>query len=304
VPAQAQDYPTKPVRIITQGAAGSAPDVIARIVGDALSRLWGQQVLIVGRSGPAGAPAARAAASAPADGYTLYMPAASAFIIMPEMFPDLPFNLERDFVRVGFIGEQPMIIAAAPSLGVKTLPELVALTKQRPGQTFYAANARGTLAHLTAERFRAETGADLTHVPYPGFAAGLQDLIGGRIQVIVEGMSALHGAIQGGNVKALAVASAKRLPDLRDLPTVAERLPGFTATGWFALLAPAGTPQAVVDKVNADLNTILAQPDVQKRFHVLGMLMRPMTPQQTTDFIRSERNTWRPMVRQIGFSKR
>jgi len=258
-------------------------------------------VLILNHTGAGGSAAARVAAGAGADGYTLYMPATSAFIVMPEIFPNLPFNLDRDFVRIGFVGEQPMIIAAAPALGVKTLPELIALSKQRPGQTFYAANARGTLPHLTGERFRSEAGADLTFVPYPGAAAGLQDLIGGRIHVIVEGTSALSGAMQGGIVRALAVASTKRLADLPDLPTVGETLPGFTAMGWFPLLAPTGTPPAIVDKVNADLRTVLAQPELQKRFRDLGTFVRPMSPDEVTAFIRNEQNVWRPVVRQIGF---
>jgi tripartite-type tricarboxylate transporter receptor subunit TctC len=303
-PAQAEPYPTKPVKLITQGAAGSGPDVIARIVGDALSRHWRQQVLVLNHSGAGGSAAARVAAAATADGYTLYMPATSAFIVMPEMFPNLPFNLDRDFVRIGFVGEQPMIIAAAPSLGVNSLRELIALSHKNPGQTFYAANARGTLPHLTAERFRTESGADLTYVPYPGAAAGLQDLIGGRIQVIVEGTSALSGAMQGGTIKPLAVAGTRRLPDRPDLPTVSETIPGFTAMGWFVLLAPAGTPDAIVTQVNKDLSVVLAQADVQKRFGELMTFARPMSPAEVTDFIRNEQKTWRPVVRQIGFGKK
>jgi tripartite-type tricarboxylate transporter receptor subunit TctC len=181
---------------------------------------------------------------------------------------------------------------------------LVALSKQRPGQTFYAANARGTLPHLTAERFRTESGADLTYVPYPGAAAGLQDLIGGRIQVIVEGTSALSGAMQGGTIKPLGVAGTRRLPDRPDLPTVSETIPGFTAMGWFVLLAPVGTSPAIVAQVNKDLGIILAQPDVQKRFGDLRTFARPMTPAEVTDFIRKEQKTWRPVVRQIGFGKK
>jgi tripartite-type tricarboxylate transporter receptor subunit TctC len=301
--AGAETFPARPVKLITQGAPGSGPDVIARIVGDAFSRLWGQQVVVLAQPGAGGSAAARVAAAAPADGYTLYMPATSAFIIMPEMLPNLPFNLGRDFVRIGFVGEQPMIVAAAPSLGVKTLPELIALSKQRPGQTFYSANARGSLPHLTAERLRSESGVDLTYVPYPGAAAGLQDVIGGRIQVIVEGPSALFGAMQGGQVRAVAVASTSRLADLPDLPTVAETVPGFTAMGWFPLLAPTGTPQPIVDKVNADLRTILAQPELQKRFRDLGTFVRPMSPDEVTAFISNEQKVWRPVVRQIGFGR-
>jgi tripartite-type tricarboxylate transporter receptor subunit TctC len=168
---QAQEYPAKPVKLITQGAAASGPDVIARIVVDQLGRLWGQQVVILNHPGAGGSVAARQAASAAADGYTLYMPATSAFIVMPEMFPNLPFDLDRDFVRIGFVAEQPMVIAVAPSLGVNSLQDLIALAKRRPGEILYAANARGTLPHLTAERLRSESGIDLRFIPYAGAAA-------------------------------------------------------------------------------------------------------------------------------------
>jgi tripartite-type tricarboxylate transporter receptor subunit TctC len=181
---QAQEYPAKPVKLITQGAAASGPDVIARIVVDQLGRLWGQQVIILNYPG--------------AGGYTLYMPATSAFVVMPEMFPNLPFDLDRDFVPIGFVAEQPMVIAVAPSLGVNSLQDLIELAKKRPEEILYAANARGTLPHLTAERFRSQSGIDLRFIPYAGAAAGLQDLVGGRISMIVESLGPLLGAIQGG----------------------------------------------------------------------------------------------------------
>ena len=204
----------------------------------------GQQAVIINATGAGGSTAARQAAMAPADGYTIYMPAASAFIVMPEMFPSLPFDLMREIVRIGFVAEQPFVIAASSSLGISSLPELVELSKKRPGQLNYAANARGTLPHLTAERVRTQTGADLTYIPYPGAAAGLQDLAGGRISVIVEGLGPLMGAIQGNAIRPIAVSSLRRLTNFPDWATVAETISGFIATGWFALMAPAGTPES------------------------------------------------------------
>jgi tripartite-type tricarboxylate transporter receptor subunit TctC len=298
--AQAQDYPAKPVKIVTQGAAGSGPDVIARILADHLGRLWAQQVVVLPHPGAAGSTAARVAAGAVADGYTLYMPATSAFVVMPEMLPNLPFDLGRDFVPIGFVGEQPMVIAVAPALGIKSLSELAAPRKERPGEILYAANNRGSLPHLTAERLRKETGADLTFIPYPGVAAGLQDLVGGRISLIVESVGPLYGAIQGGSIKPLAVASHKRLPNLPDLPTVAETVPGFAAMGWFPLMAPRGTPEAIIRKVNRDLETVLRQPELRQRFQDLGTFTRPMLSAEVTEFIRGEQQLWRPVVRQIG----
>jgi tripartite-type tricarboxylate transporter receptor subunit TctC len=301
--AQAQDYPTNPVKLVTQGAPGSGPDVIARIVADHLGRLWGQQVLVLSHPGAAGSAAARVAAAAAPDGSTLYMPATSAFVVMPEMLPNLPFDLERDFVRIGFIGEQPMVFAVAPALAINSLPDLIARAKAKPGEILYAANLRGSLPHLSVELFRRRTGIDLAFVPYPGAAGGLQDIMGGRIAMIAESLPPLAGAIQAGSIKPLAVASAKRLPNFPDLPTVAETSPGFAAMGWFVLLAPAGTPEAIVRKVNRDLAKVLEQPEFQKRFQDLGTFVRPMSPTETTEFIRSEQQLWRPLVRQLGTSQ-
>src|SRR5262249_37327712 len=185
--SEAQEYPTRPVKLITQGAAGSGPDVVARIVFDQLGRLWGQQVVVINAPGAGGSTAARQAVSAPTDGYTLYMPAASAFIVMPEMFPTLPFDITPDFARIGFVAQRPLVMAVSPSLGSHLWAEVIWLSKKKAGEINYAANSRGTLSHLAAERFRAATGADLTFIPCPGAAAGMQDVVGGRVSMIVEG---------------------------------------------------------------------------------------------------------------------
>ena len=302
-PAVATDYPAKPVRIITQGAAGSGPDVITRIVAEHLGRRWGQQVLILNHPGGGGVVAGRAAATAEADGYTLYVATITTFVIMPEIQRTLPFDLERDFAKIGFVAETPMMIAVSPSLGVRSLPDLIARAKSRPGELFYAANNRGSLPHLTAEMFRARTGADLTFVPYQGAAAGLQDLIGGRIAMIVESVGALSGPAQAGSITPLAVASAARLPNLPDLPTVAEAVPGFVAMGWVVLLAPSRTPEPIVRKVNEDLNAVLVGPELRQKLQDLGAFVRTMSPSETADFIRNEQRAWKPLVMQIGLTQ-
>ena len=301
--AGASDYPAKPVKVITQGAAGSGPDVITRILAEHLGRRWRQQVLILNHAGGGGVVAGRAAATAEADGYTLYVPTITTFVIMPEIQRALPFDLERDFAPIGFVAETPMMIAAAPSLGVRSLPELIALSRRRPGELFYAANNRGSLPHLTAELLRARTGADLTFVPYQGAAAGLQDLMGGRVAVIVESVGALAGPAQAGSIIPLAVASPARLPHLPDLPTVAETVPGFSGMGWFVLMAPSATPEAIVRKVNADLNAVLAEASLRQKLQELGAFVRAMSPAETADFIRAEQQAWRPLVRQVGLTQ-
>jgi tripartite-type tricarboxylate transporter receptor subunit TctC len=300
--AEAADYPVRPVKIITQGAAGSGPDVIARIVADHLARAWAKQVLIVNQPGGGGVLAAQTGAAAEPDGYTLYLPTITTFVIMPEIQAKLPFDLDRDFVPVGFVAETPMMFAVAPSLGVNSLAELTAFARKQPGDMFYAANNRGSLPHLTGELLRSRSGIPLTFVPYQGAAAGLQDLIGGRISMIVESVGALTGAARGGSVKPIAVASAQRVPSFPDVPTVSETLPGFEALGWFVLMAPARTPEALVRKVNDDLNRILARPELEQKFQELGAFVRQMSPAQTAEFIRKEQQAWRPLVRQIGLA--
>jgi tripartite-type tricarboxylate transporter receptor subunit TctC len=276
--------------------------VIARLVAEELALRWRQQVLIVNQPGGGGVMAARAASAAEADGYTLYIPTVTSFVIMPEVQRKLPFDMMRDFTHIGFVAETPMMIAVSPALGATTLETFVELSRKRPGTLFYAANNRGSFPHLTGELFRARTSGDVTFVPYAGAAAGLQDLMGGRIAMIVESVGALTGAVEGGSVKPLAVASERRLPNLPNLPTVAETVPGFRAIGWFVLSAPARVPADIVRKVNADLNKVVAQPEFTKRLLALGAYARPMAPDDTTALIRNEERLWRPLVRGMGLA--
>lgn len=300
-PANAESYPTRPVMLLSPIAAGSGPDVIARIVADRLTQAWGQQVLVVNRPGGGGVIAAQAAAVAPSDGHTLYMPIASTFVVLPVTQAKMPLDLARDLVPIGVLGEQPMAIAVNPALGINTLAELIARAKARPGEMLFGAG-RGTLPHLTGEMLRRRAGLDLAYIPYPVNTRAMQDAIGGTIHVFIESMAALSGPIQGGSLKALAVAASNRLPDFPDLPTVEEAVPGigiFQARGWFALMAPARTPDAVVQKINRDLRIVLGEPEVKRKLAVLGTYPRPMSPLETAAFIRSEQELWRPVVKQL-----
>ena len=298
-PAQAETYPSKPVKIVMATAAGSAPDVIARIVTDRLAQVWGKQVLILNRPGAGGLLAAQAVVSAEPDGYTLYLPSASSLVVLPET-QKLPFDLGKDVVPIGIIGTQPFVIAVVPALGVNTLAELIALAKKRPGEIMYAGNFRGSLPNLTGELFRSRAGIDLTFVPYAGSAQAFQDVLAGRVPVVVEGLAALVGAVQTGVLKALAVTSLQRLANMPDVPTVAETIPGFEANGWFTLMAPAGTPAAIVRQASDDLRAVLAKPEVRERFETLGTYARPASAADTAAFIRGEQELWRPFVRQVG----
>lgn len=298
--AQAEAFPAQPVKIIIQAAIGNGPDIAARIFADRFSELWGQQVLVVNRPGAGGMMAAQAAASARPDGYTLYVPGASTFLVLPVTHPKLPFDLTRDFRTIGLLYEAPIIIAVAPSLGVTSLPELLDHVRQRASGMFFAASSPGTLPHLTGELFRRRAALALTYVPYPGTTQALQDIMGGRVAIIVDGLGALSEAIRIGAVRPLAITSPTRLPHLPDLPTVSETLPEFITQGWFPVLAPAGTPEPVVRKLSADLQRILAQPGLRDRLALLGATLRPMDPPQVAEFIEAERARWKPLVDEVA----
>lgn len=300
VTAQAQSWPSRPVKVIMATAAGSAPDVIARIVTDRLSQLWGQQVLILNRPGAGGLIALQALAAAERDGHTLYMPSSSSLVVLPVTNSNLPLNIERDLVPIGLVGEQPFAIVAGNSLGVSTLAEFIALAKKKPGELTYAANFRGSLPNMTAEWFADRAGIKMTFVPYPGAPQGLQDVMGGRLSGMVEGLAVFVSPMESKSVKPLGITSPKRLPNYPDLPAVNETVPGFDSRGWFAVLAFAGTPDDVVRKVNADLRTVLDIPEVRQRFETLATYVRHLSPAETGKFIRDEQEAWRPVVKKVG----
>ena len=299
--ANAPDYPNKPVRIITHSAPGGAPDALLRIIGDGLSKIWGQQVVVLNNPGAGGAVAARAASGATADGYTLYMPASSAFVTLSGVQANLPLNVPKDFVPVGFMGEQPFFFCVPPSLGVNTLPEFIALAKSKPGEITYAATGRGTLSHLAGEALQEKAGIKLLMVPYlGGTAQSLNDVITGRVSMVIDGYSAMAGSLEGGNIKALAVGSTRRLPEFPNVPAVAELIPGFNSRGWLALVAPLGTPEAFVRKLNADLRTAVTDPTTKGKLLATGNYAIPMTPPELLDFILAEQQMWKPTLENIA----
>lgn len=300
LPASAQEpYPAKPVQVIIPAAAGNSPDVAARLVADRLTQLWKQQVLIINRPGAGGLIAAQAASQAEKSGYTLYMTQASTYTVLPIAQQNLPFDLHRDFTPISLVGVQPIAVAVAPSLGPKTLPELIALIRATPGGMLFAASNRGGQSHLTGELFRARTGLDLTFVHAAGAASSLNDVTTGRIPIMFEGLAGIGGAVKGGLLTPLAVASEKRLDNYPDIPTVSETLSDFVSKGWLALMAPAGTPDSIIQKVNADLRTVLAQPELIEKFAAIGTYPQPLSPAETARFIRAEQDLWWPIVRQV-----
>jgi len=296
-PTQADDYPTKPIRIISDSAPGSAVDVTFRIVMDRLGKQLGQQIVAVAQPGASGAIAAHAAADAVPDGYTMFAPAISLFITLPGKAPNLPLILPRDFLPVGSLIDQPMFICAGAKTGISTLPELIARAKAQPGQISFAATGIGRITHLTGLLLQTRAGIKLQVVPYTGGpAAALTDVIGGRVPLIIEGYSGLAGAIQAHTLNVLAVASRRRLSDFPDLPTVAETLPGFAAGGWQGIVAPLGTPAADIAKINAALKTVLAEPDLAKQLAQRGAYVDAMTPPEVNEFVNSQQAQWTPVL--------
>jgi tripartite-type tricarboxylate transporter receptor subunit TctC len=302
VMAQAEEFPTRPVKIIVQTAAGSSLDVMARLVAERLSQIWGQQAIVVNQAGAGGVIAARATAAAAPDGYTLFMAGASVFVVLPEIQRNLPFDV-NEFVPIGFVGEQPYAILASSKLGVSSLPELIALSKVQPGGLNSVAGTHGGLQHMTVEWFRSRSGANLNMVHYPGTAQALNDVITGRVPVMVQTLMPIAGVIAAGEVKLLAIAASARLATHPDIPTVSETIPGFISGGWSILVAPHGTPPDIVRKVNDDLRTVLARPELIKKFEEFGTVTRPMSPLELADFVRGERDVWGPVVRQIGIAQ-
>ena len=295
----AEDFPSRPVRIVVQTAAGSSLDAMARLVTEQLAQIWDREVIVVNQSGAGGLNAARATAASTADGYTLFLAGGSVFVALPVLHPDLPFDV-KGFVPIGFVAEQPYTILVSGKFPAHSLAELIALSKTEPSGFDAVAGTIGGLQHLTAERFRSVSGAKLNMIHYPGTEAALGDVISGRVPVMFQTILPVSGVVASGAVRMLAIASDKRLPNYPDTPTVSETLPGFTSSGWSILVAPHGTPAPIVQKINDDLRVALARPQVLEKFQALGNYTRPMAPQDLARFVSTERDLWRPIVQQVG----
>lgn len=298
--ASAQDkYPSRFVKVITTTGTGTGPDVVLRVVMDQLGKEWGQNVVVENNSTGGGLVAAQQATAAPADGYTLLQASASAFTVLPIRQERAPTRVGVDVKPIAYMGDQPLIVAASTSLGVNSLAELIALSKKDPDRVLYAANASGTLPHMAGELLKLRSAAPFRYVPFRGGAEGLNNIMSGSVNMIIDGYAALEGTIKGGAIKPLAVTSAKRLPNFPDVPAVSEAVPGYVAIGWAALVAPIGVPDAIVDKINADMNKVMMLPAVQKRLQEIGAYMVAMSRSELEGFIKREQDQWHPLVREI-----
>jgi tripartite-type tricarboxylate transporter receptor subunit TctC len=299
--AGAQEFPSRPVHWILSQPAGSSPDISARLVADQLSKTWNQQVVVDNRPGGQNVIGAQAAAKSPADGYTYYFATTAALVSNPLTFKALPYNPERDFVPVAMIGKSPMVIAVNNSVPAKTLAELIALDKKDPGKLAAANEGSKTFGGMMSQLLNVATGMRLLQVPYNGVAPALQDTVAGRTQVVLVSSAAMSPFLKRGDLRPIAVTAGKRVSGLESVPTLAESYPGLEYVGWFALVAPAGTPDNIVRKVNADVNAVLAQPDILKRLLDLGAINEgPGTPEQLAQFLKDERVRWAKLVKDIN----
>ena len=303
-PVVAQDYPSKTVTFVTPAAAGNSPDVLTRVIADRLTQLWKQQVVVINRPGAGGLIAAQAAAGLPNDGYSLYLTQASTYTVLPiQQGSKMPVDLHKAFVAVGMIGEQPIALGVQKDVPANNAAELIALANNTPGGMFFAATNRGGQSHLTGELFRDRAKANISFVHAIGAAVSLNDVIAGRIPMMFEGLAGLKPGTESGAIRLLGIAAGKRLPNLPDLPTLAETVPGVVSSGWVAMMVPAGVPDAIVAKLNRDLRAVVAQADVQERFHQLGTYTRDLSPAETDAFIRNEEKLWWPIVERVEGGK-
>jgi len=301
VQAGAQEFPNRPVHWILSQPAGSSPDISARLVADRLSKTWNQQVIVDNRPGGQNVIGAQAAAKSPADGYNYYFGTTAALISNAFTFKSLPYDTERDFVPVAMIGKSPMVIAVNNAVPAKSIAELIALDKKDPGKLAAANEGTKTFGGMMSQLLNVATGMRLLQVPYNGVAPALQDTVVGRTQVVLVSSAAMSPYLKRGDLRPIAVTASKRVSGLEGVPTMAESYPGFEYVGWFALVAPAGTPDPIVRKVNADVNAVLAQPEVLKRLLDLGAINEgPGTPEQLAQFFRDERVRWAKLVKDIN----
>lgn len=292
-------FPLGPVKIVTQQGPGGATIPAMRLVADRLAKRWGQPVTLIPQPGAGGLLAAKTVAEAAPDGHTLFMALASAFVVLPEIHKSLPFDIDQ-FTPVAFVGEVPMAIGVSSKLPVNSLQELIAISKQRPQGLNVAAAFRGSLPDLTTELFRTRSGAAITAIHYPSSAQAMTDIMSGRVPVLIEG---LGGPLGNGQTKLLAVASAKRLRSRPQVPAIAEVLPGFAASGWYVLVAPPHMPQALANKINADMRAVVTEPSVMQKYEELSTTTRDYSPEQVADFIRVEQRLWTPVVQRLKLSE-
>ena len=294
--AGAQDYPSRPVKIIVPFPAGGTADVMPRVIGEWLSRKWGQPVVVENRTGAAGNIGAEAVAKAEPDGYTLLSAPPPPLVINQNLYPKMGFD-PTEFVPIVIMGRVPNALVINAKLPFNSVAELIAYAKANPGKLTSATQGNGTTSHLTSELFQLMADVKFQHVPYRGSAPALTDLVAGSVDLMFDNLGVSLPLVKSGQLKLLGVATPKRMASLPDVPTIAETLPGFESAAWFAIVAPPKTPQAVVDKINADVNEALRQSDIVQRLTQLSAEPIGGTPQATAAYMRDEIERWHKVIK-------
>ena len=300
-PAAAQAWPTKPVKIVVSFAAGATPDIICRLISERLSAALGQPVIVDNRPGGANVVGAVAVKNSVADGYTLYFATAAALVSNPYTFKNLPYDPVKDFVPVSMVAKNPFMILVHPSVPANTLPEVADYDKKNPGKLAFATDGKRNFSGILATWLNKVSGANILQIPYATMPQGVQDTIAGRTQLTILSPPSAAPQINSGALKPIAVSWSKRLPQYPKVPPVADSYPGVELTGWFALVAPTGTPAEVITRVNAEMDKILKAPDLVKRLADLGFYTEGAeTPEATRAFIKAQHELWGRVVKEIG----
>jgi tripartite-type tricarboxylate transporter receptor subunit TctC len=287
-PLHAQTYPSKPVKFVVPFAPGGLPDTVARILAANLQRAMGQPFVVENKAGASGSLAGAAIMQSPADGYTFLVTDGPSLAIAPLLVSKLPYDAEKDFVPVSLVGTAPLFLAAHPSVKANTIDELVALAKAKPGLLNYGSSGNGSIHHLTAEAMKAAFGVSITHIPFKGSGASVPAMVGGQVDMVFASPPTLMGFVKAGQAKLLAINSAKRSPLATDVPTLAEKLPGFDFAFTVPVLAKAGTPREIIDKVSGEIAKIVKRPEVAEQLQTAGVDPIGGTPEQLAKALRAE----------------
>ncbi len=293
-------YPSRQITLVVPFPPGGATDLMARTIGQRFTKKWGQGVVIDNKPGAGGMLAAAQVAKAPADGYTLFFGATAQLSVNESIYKTMPYEVARDFAPIGLVGSVPNILVAHPAQPYKTLAELIAYAKAYPGKLSYASPGSGSTAHLSAELFKSQAGVDILHVPYKGAAGGVTDVLGGQVPLMIVSMPSVVEHVKAGKLVALGVTSAHRSPTLPEVPVFADTLPGFEATGWYGLLAPAKTPSHIVAMLNAEIDAALKDAEVHKLFEDQGIQLLGGSPGQFASLIASETRKWAAVIQKAG----
>ena len=298
--AFAEDYPSKPIRIIVPYPPGGFNDTLARTLGQKLTEKWGKAVVVDNRPGGGTTIGTNLAANSAPDGYTLLI-VSFAFAVNPALYASLPYDTGKDFVPIVLAASTPNLLVVNPGLPVKSVKELIALARSKPGKLNYASAGNGSSNHLSMELFKSLTGVDIIHVPYKGSAPAVTDLIGGQVDMMFDNAPNVLQQVKAGKLHALAVSSKERSPFVKELPSVAEAgVPGFDISVWFGVMAPAGTPRSVIAKLNAEINGILKLTEIRQAFNNQGVEPAGGTPEQFSSFLVAQRTKWAKVVRDSG----